>query len=187
MKYSSFLTLLIFSLCVATFASCKDNKTEATEETKIMTPTGEAVSAHDSDAVMTPEKLKSIYPATLAGLTLADATAQQNDKLGALMTTSEASYTGEGKKLALLIFDTGGNAGLLSVIAPWAKKDVSSEKGGQKTTMIDGNIAYEREMKEEKSAQLLLIYKERYLLSFSATGMDLKELHGLYHEVKSKI
>lgn len=188
MKYSFLLAILV-ALTVTLTTSCKEKAADDTTSIVTATPTGEQSansSANTNQATLrTPDQLESLYPETLLGIKRESSTAQQSDRLGAMMTTSEAMYMGDGKKLALLVFDTGGDKNLLSQIAPWYNNatDMTSERGLQQVTTVDGQKAYERENKDDKSAQLLLVHSDRFLITFSATGMELKDLKEAYREV----
>ena len=125
------------------------------------------------------DTLKPLVPAQFAGLRQNGGTNTERGGLpGFMVATAKARYSDEsGKSASLEITDTGGASGLMG-LASWAsiQQEKEDDNGSERTLKVDGRLVHEKTSKRGGSNEFGLVLGERFLVSASGVGVDLKDL-----------
>jgi len=104
-----------------------------------------------------PNRIKPFLPATLAGLSRTQASAERNAALGLQISKAAATYSdGANRNLHLEITDTGSLKGLVGFAAGWAGVEQESENdsGYDKTYKSGGQLVHENGTRTVKAANM---------------------------------
>ena len=122
---------------------------------------------------LAPERLKPFLPATLAGITRTDYSAERKAAMGMQVSTAEASYANEstGQSLQLEITDMGSAKGLMA-LASWAvvQQDSESSQGYEKTYKSDGRMLHEEWDNENRQGEYAAVLGERFIVTVSGNA-----------------
>ena len=122
---------------------------------------------------LAPERLKPFLPATLAGITRTDYSAERKAAMGMQVSTAEASYANEstGQSLQLEITDMGSAKSLMA-LASWAvvQQDSESSQGYEKTYKSDGRMLHEEWDNENRQGEYAAVLGERFIVTVSGNA-----------------
>ncbi|MCB0707159.1 MAG: hypothetical protein KDC34_17705 [Saprospiraceae bacterium] len=119
-------------------------------------------------------KLKEMLPATLAGMERTDISGEKAGAMGFTISTANATYKSDGKKVEVTIVDGGGVGMAQMGLAAWAMAEIDQEddNGWKKTTTIAGQKAYQEHNTRDKSGQVSLLVGGRGVMTIEYDGMD---------------
>ena len=141
----------------------------------------EGISLKDEDGnVIEPvdhRELKELMPNKVLGMKRGDYEGQSSGVLGMNISTSSATYKDGDKKMKISLVDTGGLGLAMAAMADWSKLDIDKETsdGYERTTMINGNKAFESYNRKTEEGQIALITKDRFIVSAEFEGISIKE------------
>lgn len=144
--------------------------------------------AADSN-VISADILRGAMPDAVLGMPRTSLQGQQSEFFGFGMSTAEAAY-GEGDRTVRInMIDTGGAGSILSSLAGWAdvKVNKESDDGYERSIVIDGQKAYERYSKADKSGELLVLAGDRLIISLSGKGIGPDDLQKGLRKVRLKL
>src|SRR5450756_897928 len=95
-----------------------------------------------------------------------------------MVSKAEATYGDDAeKRVTLEISDTGGASGLVG-LASWAslQGEREDDNGSERTLKVDGRLVHEKTSKRGGTNEFSLVLGERFVVSASGVGVELKEL-----------
>lgn len=119
-------------------------------------------------------ELKKLLPESLAGM---ERTAHSGEKAGAMgfnMSTATAEYRDGDKEMEVAIVDFAGVAAAMMGMAAWASVEIDREdqNGYERTTNIDGYKAFEKYDSQNRSGELNVLVKDRFIVSLKGRNID---------------
>ena len=135
---------------------------------------GEA--ANDGEKVETIDfrDIKETLPGRLLGMEQTDISGEKNGAFGFSVSQAEATYEEDDRSIEVIIVD-GGNVGLAKMgVAAWATVEVDKESknGFERTTKIEGYKAFEKYDSRKEEAELIWLYKDRFIITLKGEGVD---------------
>jgi Yip1-like protein len=124
------------------------------------------------------DELKRFVPETFAGLPKKTSNAEKTGIASLMVSKAEATYGDDAqKRVTLTISDTGGASGLVG-LASWAslREEKEDDNGSERTLQVDGRLVHEKQSKRDDANEFSLVLGERFVVSASGTGVELKEL-----------
>ena len=124
------------------------------------------------------DQLKPFVPDTFAGLPKKTSKAEKTGIAALMISKAEATYgDGADKRVTLEISDTGGASGLVG-LASWAslQQESDDDNGSERTLKVDGRLVHEKSSKRGGTNELALVLGERFVVTASGEGVDLKDL-----------
>ena len=118
--------------------------------------------------------LKDILPSRLLGMDRENHTGERTSAMGFTLSQAEADYEDGDERLRVSVVDAG-QAGMMKLgMVAWAsvEMDRESDNGYERTTTIDGHKAFEKWEADTGEAQLILFYKERYIITLDGDNLD---------------
>jgi hypothetical protein len=124
-------------------------------------------------------KLKELLPEEAAGLTRKSATGEKNGMAGVTISTANARYENgdDSQHLDLAVMDTGGTGAMMG-LAAWTMIDVDkeTETGYERTSKIGDNKTYEKYDNTNKSGEIAMMVKSRFLITIKGKGIEAEQL-----------
>jgi hypothetical protein len=123
-------------------------------------------------------QLKPFVPETFAGLPKKTSNAEKTGIASLMISKAEATYGDDAQKsVTLTISDTGGASGLVG-LASWAglRDEKEDDNGSERTLKVDGRLVHEKTSKRGGSNEFSLVLGERFVVSASGVGVELREL-----------
>lgn len=124
------------------------------------------------------DQLKPFVPETFAGLPKKSSKAEKTGIASLMVSKAEATYGDDAeKRVTLEISDTGGASGLVG-LASWAslQEEREDDNGSERTLKVDGRLVHEKTSKRGGTNEFSLVLGERFVVSASGVGVELKEL-----------
>lgn len=153
---------------------------------------GEVARGVGGRAPLEPARLKTMLPATLAGMKRSRFEAESRSILGLSLSSARASYADGARTLKLEIIDTGSAAGLVSALAAWAHVLVDRETDTEieKTWRSGERVTSVRADKNGRWADYKMLLPNGIILDTHAEGMTLAALEEVVgsldlHEIES--
>lgn len=122
--------------------------------------------------------IKEVMPSRLLGMERTSHTGEKNGMLGFSISQASAEYRDGDQRLDVDILD-GGNMGIAKLGGmAWNSLDIDKESddGYERTIELDGYKAYEKWDAATQKAELKWMYKNRYIISLEARGLDENDL-----------
>lgn len=122
--------------------------------------------------------LKELLPASINGMDRTSHTGEKAGAMGFKMSTAEAKYEADDRRLELKIIDFAGTGMALMGMAAWASMEVDRETddGYERTTTIKGHKAFEEYDSKQKRGQVSVIVKDRFIVTAEGRNVTDKEL-----------
>jgi len=139
---------------------------------------GAVVGADTSTQALSPDQLKVLVPATLAGLPRTSLSSERNGALGIQVSEANAVYgDGQGRSLRLSLNDTGGAQGLVQ-LATWAgvEQERSWDGGYEKDYRQDGRMLHERWDSTSGSGEFGVVVGGRFAVHVAGQAANIEEL-----------
>ena len=189
-------TALCFLLLCAGCGS-SDNEKEETEEASlslggtvnaVQEMAKQAEEAQKNGPVETIDfrKLKELLPADADGLARKSADGEKNGMGGFNFSTATGRYENadNSENIELSIVDAGGTGALMGMAA-WSMIDMDKEtdSGYEKTTKIDGNKAFEKYDNTNKSGEVAVMVKNRFIVTIKGEGVEMDKLKAVLDDV----
>ncbi|MBO0947189.1 transposase [Fibrella sp. HMF5405] len=131
-------------------------------------------------------KLKDMLPADAAGLTRKSANGEKNGMGGFTFSTATGEYENEdnSQNIDLAIVDTGGSGAMMGMAA-WSmiEMDKETESGYEKTTKIGDNKAFEKYDNANKSGEVAVLVKNRYIITVKGRGVEMAKIKSVLDDV----
>ena len=123
--------------------------------------------------VMGYRELKEILPGRLLGMERTKHTGEKTSAMGFAISQAEAEYEDGAKSLDVEVMDAGQFGIMKAGVAAWATMEIDREgdTGYERTIEIDGHKAYEKWDAHSGEGELVLLYKERYIISLKGDGL----------------
>lgn len=127
--------------------------------------------------IIEAKKLKEFLPETLAGLKRTEFSSEKSGIKGWKVSTAKAGYEEEGKRLDVVITDTGNLGGAFMGIANWAEVEIDRESndGYERTTTIEGHKAIEKFDRNNQTGSLTLLIENRLILDIKGDKIEEKD------------
>jgi gamma-glutamylcysteine synthetase len=118
--------------------------------------------------------LKELLPTSLLGM---DRTKHQGEKSGAMgftISQAEAEYQEDDKRLKVQVVDAAQMGMAKLGMVAWTSIEVDKEGdfGYERTTMIDGNKAFEKWDAKTSKGELIILYNDRYIINLDGRNID---------------
>lgn len=131
-------------------------------------------------------KLKELLPADADGLARKSADGEKNGMAGFNFSTARGRYENADntENIELDIVDAGGTGALMGMAA-WSMIDMDKEtdSGYEKTTKIGDNKAFEKYDNTNKSGEVAVIVKNRFIVTIKGNGVDMNKLKAVLDDV----
>ncbi|WP_375445468.1 transposase [uncultured Fibrella sp.] len=131
-------------------------------------------------------KLKDLLPADADGLPRKSATGEKNGMGGFNFSTATGKYENSDntENIELAIVDAGGSGAMMGMAA-WSMVDMDkeTESGYEKTTKINDNKAYEKYDNTNKSGEIAVLVKNRYIVTIKGNGVDMTKIKAVLDDV----
>ena len=131
-------------------------------------------------------KLKDLLPADADGLPRKSATGEKNGMGGFNFSTATGKYENSDntENIELAIVDAGGSGAMMGMAA-WSMLDMDkeTESGYEKTTKIGDNKAYEKYDNANKSGEIAVLVKNRYIVTVKGNGVDMNKIKAVLDDV----
>lgn len=118
--------------------------------------------------------IKATLPSRLLGMDRTEFSGEKNGAFGFSVAQAEATYEEDDERIEVAIVD-GGNMGIAKMgVAAWASVEIDkeSDEGYERTVKIDGHKAFEKYEERRGVAELVWLYKDRYIISLKGKGVD---------------
>lgn len=138
---------------------------------------GEALSGSVKVEPVDFRELKSLLPASIAGLKRTQAEGSRTSIVGIASSRAEARYEdGKGGRIDLEISDMGTLSGVTAMALAWVNVEIDKEgdNGYERTTTVGGRKAFERYDKATRAGSLDVAVAGRFIVGAKATGVDMK-------------
>jgi len=135
-------------------------------------------------------ELRELLPEAIGSLKRGEASGERAAAAGMKMSHAQARYgNGEGTRLRLKITDAGsmsGFAGLAS--AGWAMVDIDreSDKGYEKTSIVNGRRMHEKWNAKDKRGEVDMIVGGRFIIEIRGNGIEMKDLKQAINSIDLK-
>lgn len=194
-RFLSLATLCLFMLCVACGSS--DEKKEADSGASaslggtlnaVQEMAKQAEEAQKNGPVETIDfrKLKELLPADADGLARKSANGEKNGMGGFNFSTATGRYENadNSENIELAIVDAGGSGAMMG-LAAWSMIDMDkeTESGYEKTTKIGDNKAYEKYDNTNKSGEIAVMVKSRFIVTVKGNGVEMDKLKAVLDDV----
>lgn len=131
-------------------------------------------------------KLKDLLPADADGLPRKSATGEKNGMGGFNFSTATGKYENSDntENIELAIVDAGGSGAMMGMAA-WSMLDMDkeTESGYEKTTKIGDNKAYEKYDNANKSGEIAVLVKNRFIITVKGNGVDMNKIKAVLDDV----
>jgi hypothetical protein len=128
-------------------------------------------------------QIKALLPESVEGMQRAEVSGEKSTALGMTISKAEARYTGEDRRVIdVTISDIGTVGGLASLaLYAWANNEIYKESptGYEKTTMFQGNKAYEKYNKRDRSGEMGVLIDKRFVVEVKGDGVSMEDLKGM--------
>jgi hypothetical protein len=116
-----------------------------------------------------PARIKAFLPASLAGLTRTEVSAERNAAMGLQISEAQATYGDGNRAIRVEIQDLGGAGGLMA-LAGWAgvEQEKETATGYEKTYKAGGRMVHEEWDRDRGRGEYAVIVASRF--SVKATG-----------------
>ncbi|GAB3790621.1 hypothetical protein GCM10028818_60960 [Spirosoma horti] len=193
------LTLLWAALLPAMLlAGCGSNKDEEKKDEESVSTLG-AMSAMKEMAAQAEEmqkngpvetvdfrSLKELLPADADGLPRKEATGEKNGTAGFTISTANSKYanTDDTESIELSIIDGGGSAMTMG-LAAWSMLEMDKETGDgyEKTSKIGDNKSYEKYDNGDKSGEVAILVKKRFVVSAKGRGVSMDKIKAALNDI----
>lgn len=124
--------------------------------------------------VMGFRDLKEIMPGRLLGLERTKHTGEKTSAMGFAISQAEAEYEDGAQRIEVQVVDAGQFGMMKMGVAAWATMEIDreSDTGYERTIEIDGHKAYEKWDAHSGEAELVFLYKDRYIITLKGDGFD---------------
>lgn len=133
---------------------------------------GTALTGGAKVEALAPDMLKPFVPATLAGWSRSDFSAERNGAMGMQVSTAKGTYKGDGgQELELEITDMGSAKGLLA-LAGFANvaQDRETDHGYEKTYRADGRLIHEEWDGQSHHGEYGIVLGDRFTVKVSGNA-----------------
>ena len=128
-------------------------------------------------------QLKELLPESVDGMQRAEVSGEKSTALGMTISKAEARYIGEDRRVIdVTISDIGTVGGLASLaLYAWTNNEIDKESptGYEKTTMFQGNKAYEKYNKRDHSGEMGVLIDKRFVVEAKGGGVSMEDLKGM--------
>lgn len=128
-------------------------------------------------------QFKALLPESVEGMQRAEVSGEKSTALGMTISKAEARYTGEDRRVIdVTISDIGTVGGLASLaLYAWANNEIDKESptSYEKTTMFQGNKAYEKYNKRDRSGEMGVLIDKRFVVEVKGDGVSMEDLKGM--------
>jgi len=124
------------------------------------------------------EQLKPLVPESFAGLPRTGQSSEKGGMTGLHMSKAEAQYDdGAGKRVDLVVTDTGGAGGLLG-LAGWMNVEGERERNGrvERTRREGGRMVHEEISKNGSNDEFTVVLGDRFIVSAKGRGVPFDAL-----------
>lgn len=139
---------------------------------------GAVMGSDTSVKALSPEEMKTLVPATLAGLPRTALSSERNGAMGVQVSEANAVYgDGQGRSLRLSLNDTGGAQGLVQ-LAAWAgvEQERSWAGGYERDYKQDGRMLHERWDSASGSGEFGVVVGGRFAVHVAGQAASIDEL-----------
>lgn len=134
----------------------------------------------DSEKVesMNFRDIKAILPSKLLGMERTSHTGEKNGIMGITISQAKAKYKEDDKSLEIDVVDSAnmGIAKLGGMAWTAIEIDKETDNGYERTTEIEGYKAFEKWDSKRGKAELIWMYKDRYIITIKGYGLDADDL-----------
>lgn len=118
--------------------------------------------------------LKALLPDRLLRMDRTEYSGERSGPKGFQVSTAEAKYEDDDRYLEVAIVDGGGFplAGLANMGWSMAEVDKEDSNGYERTTTIDGHKAFEKYNSKWEEGELVVMYKDRFIVVLKGKGID---------------
>lgn len=119
-------------------------------------------------------ELKEIMPGRVLGMERTKHTGEKTSAMGFAISQAEAEYEDGAQRLEVQVVDAGQFGMMKMGVAAWATMEIDreSDTGYERTIEIDGHKAYEKWDAHSGKAELVLLYKDRFIITLKGDGLD---------------
>ena len=131
-------------------------------------------------------ELKKLLPEEMDGMEITDQSGQTSGAMGFNVSQAEVEFTGgDGEKIKISIFDTGGIAMAAMGLAAWANVTIDKEdsNGYERTTTINGFKAFEKFDTKRKRGEISIFAKERFIVKVEGREVDMEDLRDALSDI----
>lgn len=124
-------------------------------------------------------ELKKLMPPRIAGMDRIENNGEKVGALGFKVSTANAKYREDDKRIEVSIADVGGIGMALSSMAAWSLVEVDreSEHEYERSTTIDGHKAFEKYNSKSERGEINMIIDDRYIVSIKGWNVTERELN----------
>lgn len=141
---------------------------------KVAQALGDANSNGEKVETMNFRDIKATLPSRLLGMEQKNISGEKNGAFGFSVAQAEATYEEDDRSLEVVIVD-GGSMGIAKLgVAAWASVEVDkeSDNGYERTIELDGYKAFEKFNSRNGEAELIWLYKNRYIITLKGDGVE---------------
>lgn len=128
-------------------------------------------------------QFKALLPESVEGMQRAEVSGEKSTALGMTISKAEGRYTGEDRRVIdVTISDIGTVGGLASLaLYAWANNEIDKESptAYEKTTTFQGNKAYEKYNKRDRSGEMGVLIGKRFVVEVKGDGVSMEDLKGM--------
>lgn len=131
-------------------------------------------------------ELKKLLPEEMDGMEITDQSGQTSGAMGFNISQAEVEFTGgDGEKIKISIFDTGGITMATMGLAAWANVTIDKEdsNGYERTTTINGFKAFEKFDTKRKRGEISIFAKERFIVKVEGREVDMEDLRDALSDI----
>lgn len=130
-------------------------------------------------------ELKKLMPDKLVGLKRTELEGQKTGMMGFNISTAQASYEEDDKKIDVTINDAAGFEAALVSMAAWAniEMDKETDTGYERTTTIDGQKAFVKYDSEKERGEYSVIVDNRFIVTMKVRNINEKDFNNAFREI----
>lgn len=132
-------------------------------------------------------ELQKLIPEKLDGYARTSKGGETAGAMGMTVSTAEATYEKDGRKVKLSIIDTGGLGMAMMGLAAWTSVTVDSEdeNGYERTGKLNGYKSYEQFRKNGGDSEVNVIVEDRFIIKAESSIQDENQMDELKDLIKA--
>lgn len=132
--------------------------------------------------------LKELLPESMMGMERTEYSGEKAGAFGMNIANAKAEYEEGDKRIEVNIADVAGVGTAMMSMASWSTIEVDreSDDGFERTTVIDGNKAFEKYDSKRKDGELNLIIKDRFIVTLKGDNVEEKDLRKALDKINLK-
>jgi len=150
---------------------------------------GKDVEHKDNVEIVGFRELKEVLPNEFNGAERLFKSGENTEVMGFKISTVKAEYKmGDKGNITLSVSDGGGVSAAKLALAAWTmiKVDKETANGYERTSLIDGDKAYEKYDSRSKRGEVSVLMNDRFLVSAKGKNVEMDDILNLVEDINKK-